>query len=85
MAVRELTVGDGEDLRALWISSGIRIRPGDDDDALDAFRQRDPGVFLVAEEGGRFFGKRARRVGRASRLAPSRGRRTGIAQARPRA
>jgi ribosomal protein S18 acetylase RimI-like enzyme len=46
--VREFQAGDGAAVRAFWRASGIRIRPGDDDGALAAFAERNPGLFLLA-------------------------------------
>jgi ribosomal protein S18 acetylase RimI-like enzyme len=46
--VREFTRADGAALRAFWESCGIKIRPGDDDDALASFGSRNPGLFLLA-------------------------------------
>jgi len=48
--VREFRVEDGATVRALWEASGIRIRPGDDDRALAAFAERNPGLFLLAHD-----------------------------------
>lgn len=56
MDVREFERADGEEVRELWVASGIRIRPGDDDDSLERFATRNPGMFLVAEEDGRLVG-----------------------------
>ena len=50
MEIRDFRAGDGDALRALWVSCGIKIRPGDDDTALDVFASRNPGLFLVAED-----------------------------------
>lgn len=45
--VREFSRADGAALRSFWESCGIKIRPGDDDDALAAFGSRNPGLFLL--------------------------------------
>jgi ribosomal protein S18 acetylase RimI-like enzyme len=54
--VREFRREDGDRLRAFWVECGIRIRPGDDDDALGAFAARNPGLFLLAEDDRRIVG-----------------------------
>ncbi len=49
MTIREFRPGDGPALRALWRASGFRLI-GDDDRGLAAFAERNPGLFLVAED-----------------------------------
>jgi ribosomal protein S18 acetylase RimI-like enzyme len=56
MRVREFRREDGERVREFWVACGIRIRPGDDDDSLSAFAVRNPGLFLLAEDGDRIVG-----------------------------
>lgn len=56
MEVREFRRADGDEVRSLWIASGIRIRPGDDDAALERFALRNPGMFLLAVEDGELIG-----------------------------
>ena len=51
MDVREFRASDGAAVRAFWESSGLRIRPGDDDASLAAFAERNPGLFLLALDG----------------------------------
>ena len=53
MEIRELGANDGDQLRALWRASGIRIRPGDDDASLATLTSRNPGLCLVGCEGER--------------------------------
>ena len=48
MEVRDFRDGDGDALRAFWVSCGIKIRPGDDDRALSTFASRNAGLFLLA-------------------------------------
>src|SRR5438552_5071174 len=48
MDLREFRTSDGATVRAFWQTSGIRIRPGDDDRSLAAFAERNPGLFLLA-------------------------------------
>lgn len=56
MEIREFRRSDGDRVRELWVASGLRIRPGDDDDALQRFADRNPGLFLLAEENGHLVG-----------------------------
>jgi ribosomal protein S18 acetylase RimI-like enzyme len=51
--IRELRPSDGDEVRALWQASGIRIRPGDDDVSLTRLLSRNPGMCLVGSEGDR--------------------------------
>jgi ribosomal protein S18 acetylase RimI-like enzyme len=51
--IRELRPSDGDEVRALWQASGIRIRPGDDDVSLTRMASRNPGLCLVGSEGDR--------------------------------
>src|SRR2546428_13747680 len=53
MEIRELRPSDGDEVRALWQSSGIRIRPGDDDVSLARLTSHNPGLCLVGCEGDR--------------------------------
>jgi ribosomal protein S18 acetylase RimI-like enzyme len=48
--IRAFEPRDGERLRALWASVGFRLI-SDDDAGLARFAARNPGLFLVAEEG----------------------------------
>lgn len=50
VVVRSYRDGDGDRLRALWIEARFRFI-GDDDDGLARFAARNPGTFLVAEDG----------------------------------
>ena len=52
LVIREIRVADGDSLRALWASVGFRS-VGDDDRALARLVRRNPGLALVATEGGR--------------------------------
>lgn len=51
MTIREFRPADGPALRELWLGAGFRLR-ADDDAGLARFTARNPGLFLVAEEGG---------------------------------
>ena len=53
MEIRELRPSDGDEVRALWQASGIRIRPGDDDVSLARLTAHNPGLCLVGCEGDR--------------------------------
>ena len=53
MDIRDLREEDGEEVRALWRSSGIRARPGDDDASLGALVSRNPGLCIVGTENER--------------------------------
>ncbi|HEX9495125.1 MAG TPA: GNAT family N-acetyltransferase [Candidatus Limnocylindria bacterium] len=56
MELRTYREGDGDRLRTFWLTCGIKIRPGDDDAALARFAERNPGLFLLAEEDGHLVG-----------------------------
>ena len=55
LIVRELRAADGDALRALWKTVGFRS-VGDDDRSLARLVRRNPGLALVATEGGRIVG-----------------------------
>jgi ribosomal protein S18 acetylase RimI-like enzyme len=55
LIVREIRAADGDALRALWKSVGFRSL-GDDDRSLARLARRNPGLALVASEGGRIVG-----------------------------
>jgi ribosomal protein S18 acetylase RimI-like enzyme len=55
LVIREIRAVDGDALRALWKEAGFRSL-GDDDRALARFARRNPGLLLVATEGGRIVG-----------------------------
>ena len=56
MKVREFALGDYVEVRALWETVGLEIRPGDDPKGIDVKLARDRELFLVAEERGRIVG-----------------------------
>ena len=56
MELRTYRAGDGDRLRTFWLTCGIKIRPGDDDASLARFAERNPGLFLLAEEDGHLVG-----------------------------
>ena len=55
LVVREMRTVDGDTLRALWRSAGFSSI-GDDDRSLARLARRNPGLLLVATEGGRIVG-----------------------------
>jgi ribosomal protein S18 acetylase RimI-like enzyme len=55
LVVREIRVSDGDELRRLWAAVGLRSL-GDDDRSLARLARRNPGLVLVASEGGRIIG-----------------------------
>lgn len=55
VVIREWRRGDGDDLRRLWESTGMRSI-GDDDDGLATMARRNPGLVLVATVGGEIVG-----------------------------
>jgi GNAT superfamily N-acetyltransferase len=55
LVIRELRTVDGDALRALWQKAGFRS-VGDDDRSLARLARRNPGLVLVATEGGRIVG-----------------------------
>jgi ribosomal protein S18 acetylase RimI-like enzyme len=55
LVIRELRTVDGDALRRLWQSVGFRSI-GDDDRSLARLARRNPGLVLVATEGGRVVG-----------------------------
>jgi GNAT superfamily N-acetyltransferase len=55
LVIREIRTADGDALRTLWKSAGFRSL-GDDDRSLARLARRNPGLALVATEGGRIVG-----------------------------
>src|SRR3989442_9029323 len=53
MEIHEMRSSDGDEVRALWQASGIRLRPGDDDVSLARLASHNPGLCLVGCEGDR--------------------------------
>jgi ribosomal protein S18 acetylase RimI-like enzyme len=54
LVIREIRTADGDSLRALWKSVGFHS-VGDDDRSLGRLARRNPGLALVATEGGRII------------------------------
>jgi ribosomal protein S18 acetylase RimI-like enzyme len=50
MQIREFKITDYGEVMRLWMESGLIIRPGDDMEGIKLKLQRDPDLFLVAEE-----------------------------------
>ena len=55
LVIREIRASDGDELRRLWKAAGFRSL-GDDDRGLARLARRNPGLVLVATEGGRIVG-----------------------------
>ncbi len=56
MQIREFQITDYNEIVGLWKSSGLIQRPGDDLDGIKQKLQRDPELFLVAEDGDDIVG-----------------------------
>jgi ribosomal protein S18 acetylase RimI-like enzyme len=56
MKIREFRIEDYQIVRDLWQTAGLTLRPGDELDDVRLKLQRDPDLFLVAEEDGRILG-----------------------------
>jgi len=56
MKVREFAMEDFAAVSRLWRRSGLEIRPGDSEGELKRKLERDPELFLVAEEGAKIVG-----------------------------
>ena len=52
MHIREFKLSEYNKVLELWKSSGLILRPGDEIDGIKAKLERDPDLFLVAEDGG---------------------------------
>jgi GNAT superfamily N-acetyltransferase len=55
LVLREIRASDSDELRKLWQSVGFASQ-GDDDRSLARMTRRNPGLLLVATEGGRIVG-----------------------------
>lgn len=56
MQIREFHIADYEKVLGLWKACGLILRPGDDLDGIKLKLQRDPDLFLVAEDGQEIVG-----------------------------
>jgi ribosomal protein S18 acetylase RimI-like enzyme len=56
MKIREFKIEDYQIVRDLWQTAGLTLRPGDELDDVRLKLQRDPDLFLVAEEDERILG-----------------------------
>jgi ribosomal protein S18 acetylase RimI-like enzyme len=54
--IREFTIADYDGVLQLWKAAGLVIRPGDDIGGIKLKLQRDPDLFLVAQEGSQIVG-----------------------------
>jgi len=56
MQIREFKITDYDKVMQLWKESGLVIRPGDDIEGVRLKLQRDPDLFLLAEENDEIVG-----------------------------
>ncbi len=56
MRIREFTLSDYERVVQLWKEAGIILRPGDEREGVKLKLERDPDLFLVAEDDGELVG-----------------------------
>jgi ribosomal protein S18 acetylase RimI-like enzyme len=56
MRIREFQLTDYDDVVGLWKTAGLILRPGDELYGIKLKLQRDPDLFLVAEDGGDIVG-----------------------------
>lgn len=54
--MRSFKLGDYERVRSVWNACGFQVRPGDDLQGVRQKLERDPELFLVAEERGKVVG-----------------------------
>lgn len=50
MQIREFKIADYDEVIRLWKDSGLLVRPGDEIEGIRLKLQRDPDLFLVAQE-----------------------------------
>jgi ribosomal protein S18 acetylase RimI-like enzyme len=56
MLIREFSMADYAEVVQLWKEAGLTIRPGDEIDGIKLKLQRDPDLFLVAQEESQIVG-----------------------------
>ena len=56
MRIREFHLADYADVVGIWKEAGLVLRPGDELDGIKLKLQRDPDLFLVAEDEGEIAG-----------------------------
>jgi ribosomal protein S18 acetylase RimI-like enzyme len=56
LRIREFKIDDYSIIRELWEEASLELRPGDDLEDIKLKLQRDPDLFLVAEQDGRIVG-----------------------------
>jgi ribosomal protein S18 acetylase RimI-like enzyme len=56
MRIREFKLSEYEEVMRLWEESGLVVRPGDDIEGIKLKLERDPELFLVAEEDDEILG-----------------------------
>jgi ribosomal protein S18 acetylase RimI-like enzyme len=54
--IREFRLDDYDKVVKLWKESGLILRPSDDREGIELKRQRDPDLFLIAENGQEILG-----------------------------
>ena len=56
MRIREFRIEDYPDLRELWQTASLELRPGDEIEDIKLKLKRDPDLFLIAEQDNRIVG-----------------------------
>ena len=56
MVIREFKTSDYAEAFRLWQEAGLELRPGDGKAGIELKLERDPDLFLVAEEHGKIVG-----------------------------
>ncbi len=56
MRIREFKLSDYEQVISLWKDTGLIIRPGDDFESIRLKLERDPDLFILAEEDEQIIG-----------------------------
>ena len=56
MRIREFRIEDYPVVRELWQAASLELRPGDEIDDIKLKLQRDPDLFLIAEQDNRIVG-----------------------------
>jgi ribosomal protein S18 acetylase RimI-like enzyme len=56
LRIREFRLEDYEKVAELWKTAGIELRPGDEREGIELKLERDPDLFLVAEDDQQIIG-----------------------------
>jgi ribosomal protein S18 acetylase RimI-like enzyme len=56
LRIRAFRISDYPKVVDVWLRAGLEFRPGDELEGIKVKIERDPDLFLVAEEGGRIVG-----------------------------